>query len=467
MNHAYEPTSVWENLSEDERAALHQYAKRYKAFLDAAKTEREAVQESERLAREAGFVPFSDVVDSGKPVEEGARLFLNHKNKAMVLFLAGKEPLTAGLDIVGAHIDAPRLDLKSRPLYEEGALGLLKTHYYGGIKKYQWTCLPLSLHGVAYTKEGQEVTVRLGDEKEDPVFYITDLLPHLGKDQASKTLSEAITGEQLNAVCGHEPSKKEGDDDEEKASVKAEVLRLLHEKYGLIEEDLLLSELELVPAENARDVGFDRSLIAAHGQDDRSCAFAALDALLSLTEAPNRWAAVLLVDKEEIGSVGNTSMGSRFFENALAELLHLEGEGELALRRTLAQSRVLSADVTAAFDPTFPEVMDKRNACMMGYGVALSKFTGSRGKSGSNDANGEFLRDLRAIFDRHRIVWQIGELGKVDQGGGGTIAYILADRGAEVVDCGVPMLSMHAPIELASKADCYMTMCAYRAFLSE
>ncbi len=474
LNFEYKPPSVWEVLNTDEREELNAYAERYKTFLDASKTERESVRYIEKLAQDAGFVSFADVLAAGKNPEPGARFYLNHKNKAVVLFMAGKQPLTAGMDVVGSHIDAPRLDLKSHPLYEDSQLTLLKTHYYGGIKKYQWTCIPLSLHGIAYTEDGTEVVIRIGDDEDDPIFYITDLLPHLGKDQIAKPMSEGITGEQLNVVCGHEPlvtESAEDDSDEEadpiKEPIKARILQLLNDRYGLTEHDLLLAELELVPAANARDVGFDRSMIAAHGHDDRSCSFAAVDALTRLETIPERWSVALLVDKEEIGSVGNTSMGSRFFENAIAELLALNGDGELQLRRTFANTHVLSADVTAALDPTFPEVMDKLNSAFIGKGVCLSKFTGARGKSGSNDANSEFLQQLRELFARHNVLWQTGELGKVDQGGGGTIAYILADKGAEVVDCGVPMLSMHAPIELASKADCYMTMRAYRAFFTE
>lgn len=466
MEHEYEIRSVWAHIDADEKSEMDAYAKRYMHFLDQAKTEREAAKTIVDLAKEAGYRSFEDVLADGKTPQAGQGFYLNHKNKAVILFLPGTAPLTEGLDIVGSHIDAPRLDLKSHPLYEDGGLGLLKTHYYGGIKKYQWTCLPLALHGIAYREDGSEVQINIGDATDDPVFYITDLLPHLGKDQNAKTLAEGVNGEQLNAVCGLEPQLT-ADDAELKEPVKAKLLSLLHDRYGLIEKDLLLAELELVPAGQAREVGLDRALIAAHGHDDRSCAFAAVDGLLNLPKPPTRWAAALLVDKEEIGSVGNTSMGAIFFENALAELLHLNGKSELALRRTLSGSRVLSGDVTAALDPSFPDVMDKRNTAFIGKGVSINKYTGARGKSGSNDANAEFLQEIRRIFDDNHVLWQMGELGKVDQGGGGTIAYILANRGAEVVDCGVPMLSMHAPIELAAKADCYMTMRAYRAFLAQ
>lgn len=322
--------------------------------------------------------------------------------------------------------------------------------------------MPLALHGLVYTADGTAVNVRFGDEAGDPVLYITDLLPHLGKSQNEKKLSEAITAEQLNAIIGHIPL----DDEDCKEPIKAAVLRALHDKYGMVEEDLLLAELELVPAQNAVDVGLDRGLIAAHGHDDRSCTYAALEAMFDTTDIPEHTAVCLFVDKEEIGSVGNTSMSARYFENLLAELFALVGkhDTELSVRRALAASQVLSADVTAALDPTFPEVMDRRNTAFLGKGVSLCKFTGARGKSGSNDANAEFLAELRHVFKHHDVPWQAGELGRVDEGGGGTIAYILAERGAEVVDCGVPMLSMHAPVELVSKADIYFTMRAYRAF---
>lgn len=460
MDYAYTCPSLWKNLSAEEKDKLFVYGERYKAFLDAGKTERACAAEMVRQAKDAGFVPLEEVLAQGATPQAGTKIVYNHKNKAVVLFVMGKQPLEKGMHIVGSHIDAPRLDLKGHPLYEEGELALLKTHYYGGIKKYQWTCLPLALHGLAYRADGTPVTLRLGDEAGDPVLYITDLLPHLSKRQNEQKLAEAISGEQLNAIIGHIPV----DDEDEKEPIKAAVLAALHEKYGLVEEDLLLAELELVPAQNAMDVGLDRSMIAAHGHDDRSCAYASFDALLHL-DTPEMTAVGLFVDKEEIGSVGNTSMSARFFENVLAELFALEGkDSELSVRRALAASYVLSADVTAALDPTFPDVMDKRNTAFLGKGVSLCKFTGSRGKSGSNDANAEFLQALRRAFAEAGVPWQAGELGRVDEGGGGTIAYILAERGAEVVDCGVPMLSMHAPIELVSKADVYFTMKAYKAF---
>ena len=462
MEFEYTCPSLWKGMDDQTREAVFAYGERYKAFLDAGKTERECATTIVEMAHDKGFVDFAEVVKSGKMPTAGTKIVYNHKNKAVVLFVMGERPLEEGMHIVGSHIDAPRLDLKGHPLYEEGELALLKTHYYGGIKKYQWTCMPLALHGLVYTADDTAVNVRFGDEAGDPVLYITDLLPHLGKSQNEKKLAEAITAEQLNAIIGHIPL----DDEDCKEPIKAAVLRALHDKYGMVEEDLLLAELELVPAQNAVDVGLDRGLIAAHGHDDRSCTYAALEAMFDTTDIPEHTAVCLFVDKEEIGSVGNTSMSARYFENLLAELFALAGkhDTELSVRRALAASQVLSADVTAALDPTFPEVMDRRNTAFLGKGVSLCKFTGARGKSGSNDANAEFLAELRRVFKHHDVPWQAGELGRVDEGGGGTIAYILAERGAEVVDCGVPMLSMYAPVELVSKADIYFTMRAYRAF---
>ena len=370
------------------------------------------------------------------------------------------------MNIVGSHIDAPRLDLKPFPLYEDGNMALLKTHYYGGVKKYQWTCIPLSLHGIVFTKDGNKIDISIGENQDEPVFYINDLLIHLSADQMQKKLSEGITGEQLNVVVGHRPMISiDSEEKDIKDPVKENILHILNEKYGIIEEDFMLAEFEIVPADKARHVGLDSSMISAHGHDDRVCAYAGLEAIFDV-ETPEITAVSLFVDKEEIGSVGNTSMESKFFENMIAELIALQGEySDLKVRRAFANSKVLSADVTVGFDPTFPEVLDKKNAAMIGHGVTISKYTGARGKGGCNDANAEYLAYVRKVFDQNEVIWQIGELGKVDQGGGGTIAYILAQYGAEVVDCGVPMLSMHAPLELVSKADIYMTYRAYSSFL--
>ena len=373
------------------------------------------------------------------------------------------DDLTEGMSIVGTHIDVPRLDLKQNPLYEDGELALLKTHYYGGVKKYQWTGIPLALHGVIITKDGERINISIGENENDPVFYINDLLIHLSADQMKKTLAEGITGEQLNVVVGHNSIT---DDMEKTNPIKENILKYLNDKYNMVEEDFLVSELEIVPASNARDVGFDKSLIAAHGHDDRVCSYAALEAILKL-KSPTKTAVAIFVDKEEIGSVGNASMGARFFENMVAEILaQKENYSDIYTRRALANSQVLSGDVTVAFDPTFPEVVEKNNTSLLGHGVTMSKYTGARGKSGSNDANAEFIAELRDLFNKENIIWQTGELGKVDQGGGGTIAFLFAGFGAEVVDMGTGMLSMHSPIELLSKADAYMTAKAYNVFLN-
>lgn len=447
--------NIWTSLKEEEIKKLMDFSEQYKDFLDTAKTERLAVKEIIRQAEEKGFEDFSTLdADTLK----GRKIFYNYKNKAVVLLVLGKD-LQEGMNIIGSHIDSPRLDLKPEPLYEEGNLALFKTHYYGGIKKYQWTTIPLALHGTMFNKEGEKIEINVGNEKDDPIFFINDLLIHLGKDQMKKTLAEGIDAEQLNIVAGHISS-----DEEEKESIKKNILSLLKEKYNIEEEDFRISELELVPAYEARDVGFDRGLVAAYGQDDRVCAFTSLQAILEL-DSVEKTAAALFVDKEEIGSVGNTSMNAKFFENLIAEIISKTSDyNDLYLRRSLANSNVLSADVTVAFDPTFPEVLEKNNSAKLAHGVTLTKYTGRGGKGGSNDANGEYLNKIRQIFDEEDIIWQTGELGKVDQGGGGTIAYILAEHGAEVVDMGVAMLSMHAPLELTSKADVYMTYKAYKSF---
>lgn len=447
--------NIWTSLKEEEIKKLMDFSEQYKDFLDTAKTERLVVKEIIRQAEEKGFEDFSTLdADTLK----GRKIFYNYKNKAVVLLVLGKD-LQEGMNIIGSHIDSPRLDLKPEPLYEEGNLALFKTHYYGGIKKYQWTTIPLALHGTMFNKEGEKIEINVGNEKDDPIFFINDLLIHLGKDQMKKTLAEGIDAEQLNIVAGHISS-----DEEEKESIKKNILSLLKEKYNIEEEDFRISELELVPAYEARDVGFDRGLVAAYGQDDRVCAFTSLQAILEL-DSVEKTAAALFVDKEEIGSVGNTSMNAKFFENLIAEIISKTSDyNDLYLRRSLANSNVLSADVTVAFDPTFPEVLEKNNSAKLAHGVTLTKYTGRGGKGGSNDANGEYLNKIRQIFDEEDIIWQTGELGKVDQGGGGTIAYILAEHGAEVVDMGVAMLSMHAPLELTSKADVYMTYKAYKSF---
>jgi aspartyl aminopeptidase len=391
------------------------------------------------------------------------KVYAKTKHKSLVMFIIGKDKISKGMNIVGSHIDSPRLDIKPNPLYEETNLSFLKTHYYGGIKKYQWVSTPLALHGVIIDKDNNKINITIGEDKDDPVFFITDLLIHLSKDQLQKKLGEAITGEGLNILVGNQPIG----DDEIKEKVKLNVLNILFEKYNITEKDFLTAELQAVPAGKARDVGFDRSLISAYGQDDRICAFAGLKAILDI-ESPQKTVVKLFTDKEEVGSNGNTGAHSDFFEKTLMELINRQEGGDyLLVKEALSQTKVLSADVGVGYDPNYPEVSDKKNSAMIGNGVQLIKYTGSKGKYSCNDANAEFIGEVKNIFDKHEITWQVGELGKVDQGGGGTIAFILANKGAEVVDCGVPVLSMHSPNEIVSKADLYMTYRAYRAFLEE
>ncbi|CAH2214302.1 aminopeptidase [Tepidibacter aestuarii] len=459
MKLTHEFKNAWKNLKDGDMDAVMSYSKEYMDFLDNGKTERRCVDEIIKMAKEQGYISLEEALEA-KNVKTGSKIYADNKGKGVALFVIGQKEIENGMKIVGSHIDSPRLDLKPFPLYEDGNLALLKTHYYGGIKKYQWTSIPLSMHGVVYTKDGNKVDVNIGDDANDPVVYISDLLIHLAKDQMGKKLSEGITGEGLNVLIGHIPLK-----DEEKDSVKKSVLKLLNEKYNMTEEDFLTAEIEIVPAGKARDVGLDRSMIAAYGHDDRVCTFAGLKGIFEV-ENPEYTAVGLFVDKEEVGSMGNTGMQSRFFENVVGEIINAQGDyNDLKLRRALSNSKVLSADVTCGFDPNFPDVVDKRNAAFIGHGVVVAKYTGARGKSGCNDANAEFLSEIRKTFDGNDVTWQVGELGKVDQGGGGTIAYILANYGAEVVDCGVALLSMHAPMELASKVDCYETFKAYRGFL--
>lgn len=454
-----ENKSVWKNLSEEEYNEVFAYSERYKKFLDMAKTEREATDYIIKSAIEKGFISLEEAIKSG--IKAGDKIYLNNHNKSCVLFVIGEDSIESGMNIVGSHIDCPRLDLKQKPLFEDSNLAMLKTHYYGGIKKYQWPTIPLALHGIIITKDGEKIEIAIGEKESDPVFFINDLLPHLSQKQNQKKLSEGIEGEQLNIVVGHSTYGT----DEKENPIKKLVLDYLFKQYGMVEEDFIVSEIEVVPASKARDVGFDRSLIAAHGHDDRVCSYANLEAVLNINN-PKKTVVGLFADKEEIGSVGNTGMHARYFENAVAELINaMDDYNDLKLRRALANSKVLSADVTAAIDPAFKDVMDEKNASKLGHGITMSKYTGSRGKSGSNDANAEFLHEIRNIFNDNGIIWQTGELGKVDQGGGGTIAYILAQTGAQVVDMGTGMLSMHAPMELVSKADAYMTFKAYKIFM--
>lgn len=452
--------NVWEEVDEKEKKEIFEFSERYKTFLDVGKTERESAREIERQAVEAGYVSLEDAMKKGS-VKAGDKIYATNKDKGVAMFIIGKEPIVNGMKIVGSHIDVPRLDLKPSPLYEDTDLAFLKTHYYGGVKKYHWVALPLALHGVVVTKDGDRKDIVIGEDENDPVFMINDLLIHLSKDQLAKKMAEGITGEGLNILVGSIPYS----DDEISEKVKLNVLSILNEKYGIVEEDFVTAEFEVVPAGKSRDIGFDRSLIGAHGHDDRVCAYATLEAMLDM-KSSEKTAVGLYVDKEEVGSQGNTGMQSRFFEYAVSEILALQEDySELKLKRAMANSKVLSADVGAALNPNFPEVMEKRNAANLGKGVVLVKYTGARGKGGCNDANAEFISEVRHLFNANDIVWQTGELGKIDQGGGGTIAYILANYGMEVVDCGVAVMGMHAPYEVVSKADVYMTKKAYKAFM--
>ncbi|MCL5057529.1 MAG: aminopeptidase [Actinobacteria bacterium] len=451
--------TVWDKLTSQEKEEVFTFCEGYREFLDRGKTEREVTGEVVKMARDKGFCDLWEK----KGLKPGDRIFSVNRNSEIVLAVVGRQPLENGLGLVGAHIDSPRIDLKPEPLYQDGPLSLFKTHYYGGIKKYQWVSIPLSLHGVVARQDGTIAEIRLGDQPGDPVFTITDLLPHLAKDQMEKKMSEGIVGEALNILAGGIPVEGDG----VKHRIKQGVLNHLRDKYGIVEEDFISAELEAVPAWPAKDVGFDRSLLGGYGQDDRVCAYTAVRALLDMGDNLERTAVVLLSDKEEVGSTGNTGMQSAFFENFVAEMLaaRINSYSDLLLRRTLSSSYALSADVNAALDPNYEEVMDKLNSARVNRGVVITKYTGSRGKSGSNEASAEFVARVRSIFNSAGVYWQTGELGKVDQGGGGTIAYLLAAYNMDVLDCGTAILGMHSPFEVAGKADIFMTYRAYRAFL--
>ncbi|MBQ8004250.1 MAG: aminopeptidase [Oscillospiraceae bacterium] len=425
----------------------------YKAFLDAGKTERLCVREAIRMAEKAGFVPYT----RDMKLAPGDKIYRNNRGKSLVLAVIGSEPLSCGANIAAAHIDSPRIDLKQSPLYESDGLALFKTHYYGGIKKYQWPAIPLELYGVVCLKSGETVDVSVGNDVGDPLFVITDLLPHLGKDQMAKKAGEIFTGESLNVICGSRPV--DGATDKDSDAVKLNVLRILNEKYGITEEDFLSAELCVVPAFSARDIGFDRSLIGAYGHDDRVCAYPSLRALLDAGNVP-KTAVCILADKEEIGSEGVSGMKSYFFDTFMEDLCE---NGNVALRECYEKSTCLSTDVTVAFDPTYPEVSEKKNSAFLNAGVALCKYTGARGKSGASDASCELIARLRKLFDDNNVLWQMAALGKVDQGGGGTVAMYTAERNIDTIDAGVPVLSMHSPFETVAKSDVFMT---YKAILS-
>ena len=439
-------------------------AKEYKEFLDQGKTERECVTRAVEMAKERGYKNLTDFIENKTPIKAGDKIYATYMKKAIALFQIGTVPMEKGMNILGAHIDSPRLDLKQNPLYEEGGFAYFDTHYYGGIKKYQWVTLPLAIQGVVAKKDGEVVEISIGQKDEDPVFCITDLLIHLAGEQMEKKAAKVIEGEHLDVLIGLNALEDLGK--EEKETVKKNVLNILKEQYGIEEKDFLSAELEVVPAGKSRDLGLDRSMVIGYGQDDRVCAFTSLVGFLE-TEKVEKTACCLLVDKEEIGSVGATGMQSKFFENFIAEILELMGGfSELTLRRTLANSNMLSSDVSAGFDPLYAGSFDKRNAAFLGKGLVFNKYTGSRGKSGSNDANGEYIAKLRKVLDEAEVKYQTAELGKVDAGGGGTIAYIMALYGMNVIDSGIAVLSMHSPWEVTSKKDLEEAVKGYQAFLS-
>lgn len=454
----YKKNYVWEKLKEDEKKKVFEVADDYRKFIDSSKTERLTITEIVKRAKENGYKELCEL----KELKPNTKVYYVNKEKSAVLAVIGNEKIENGMNIVGSHVDSPRIDLKQNPLYEDKGICLLKTHYYGGIRKYQWVAMPLALYGVVVKANGEKIEISIGDDENDPVFYITDLLPHLAKEQNDKKLSEAIEGEGLNVIIGSLPA--EGKEKDKK--FKLNVMKILNEKYGMIEEDFLTAELEIVPAGKSRDVGIDRAMISAYGHDDRVCVYTSLKAIFEV-ENNNKTAVALFADKEEIGSMGNTGMHSEFFNNMVAEMIMMQNSNnysDILLRRALANSSMLSSDVAAGLDPTYASVSEEQNTAIMGQGVTMVKYTGSRGKGGASDANAEFIGKIRKLFNDNDIIWQTSELGKVDQGGGGTIAYIMANENMEVVDLGVPVLSMHAPFELVSKTDVYMTYKAYNAF---
>ena len=460
-----ERKNIWTTYGETELKELHEISEKYKDCLDKGKTERECVDLTVEMAKAAGYRSLEEVLAEGKALAAGDKVYAVCMGKTIALFQMGQEPISKGMNILGAHIDSPRIDIKQNPLYENEDFAYLDTHYYGGIKKYQWVAQPMALHGVVAKKDGTVVNVVVGEKDTDPVLVITDLLPHLGAKQMDQKASMVITGENLDILVGNRPMDKDENGEDVKEAVKANILKILKDAYDMEEEDFLSAELELVPAGKARDCGLDRSMIMAYGQDDRVCAFTSLFAMLDV-ENTVKTTCCLLVDKEEIGSVGATGMESRFFENVVAELVALnEGESELKVRRAMQNSKMLSSDVSAGYDPLFADVFEKRSAALLARGISFNKFTGVRGKGGSNDANAEYIGRLRKVFDDANVAYQFTELGKVDAGGGGTIAYIMANYGMEVIDSGVAVLNMHAPYEVSSKADVYEAVRGYKAFL--
>ncbi|MBE5821696.1 MAG: aminopeptidase [Clostridiales bacterium] len=452
--------SGWDTLNKKEMKTLDGYTNEYIDFLNECKTERECVKYVEKLAKKQGFKE----LDKCKTLKPGDKVYYINRDKNILLAVIGNEQLEKGINLIGSHIDSPRIDLKPNPLYESEGFALFKTHYYGGIKKYQWVTIPLEIRGVIIKTNGEKVEISIGKDKDDPIFVITDLLPHLARRQMEKKLSEGIEGEDLNILVGNIPSE----DKEANEKVKYNILKILNEKYGITEADFISSELELVPNFEAKLVGFDKSMIAGYGQDDRVCSFASAKAIMDLTEIPNKTCVAMLMDKEEIGSMGNTGMCSNTLDFMLMEMaVKLKQESYNLLNKLYINTKMLSSDVDAAFDPTFAGVSDPKNSSFIGKGICLLKYTGARGKSGSSEACAEYVAYVRKIFEDNNVRYQSGELGKVDEGGGGTIAYIVADKGADVIDCGVPVLSMHSPYEVTSKHDCYMAYKGYKEFLKK
>lgn len=461
-----ERKNVWTASDAAKKEMIFKFCEDYKKYISDCKTERECAAEAIKIAKKAGYKDLKTIIAKNGKLKAGDKVYACHMGKTLALFNIGKQPLENGMKILGAHIDSPRIDVKQNPLYEDSDMALLDTHYYGGIKKYQWVAMPLAIHGVVALKNGKTVDVVIGEDKNDPVVGVTDLLIHLAGEQMEKKGAKVVEGENLDILIGSIPEKAETKAEKDaKESVKTGMLRILKEKYGIEEEDFFSAELEVVPAGPARDYGIDRSMIMGYGHDDRVCVYTSLIAMLDVKDV-DKTSVCLLVDKEEIGSVGATGMHSKFFENMVAEVLNCLGDySEIKLRRALINSKMLSSDVSAAFDPLYPSAFEKKNAAFLGKGMVFNKFTGSRGKSGSNDCNAEFLGEIRNMLDKQKVCYQSAELGKVDVGGGGTIAYILAQYGMEVVDSGIPVLSMHAPWEIVSKADVYETMLGYKAFL--
>lgn len=463
-----ERANAWKKYQEeDKRQAVYDFADGYRKFLSEHKTERECAAFFEAEAKQAGFENLDEIIASGKTLKAGDKVYAINKKKMVAAFVIGKRPLSDGMRILGAHIDSPRLDLKQNPLYEDTDMALLDTHYYGGVKKYQWVTLPLALHGVIVKKDGSVINVCIGEKDEEPVFGVSDLLIHLAADQMKKTGAKIVEGENLDVTIGSIPLKEAAEDEKEREAVKANILRILKENYGIEEEDFLSAEIEVVPSGKARDYGLDRSMIMGYGHDDRVCAYTSLAAILDV-ESCQYTNCCFLVDKEEIGSVGATGAQSLFMENTIAELMAcMEGESLIKVRRALKNTKMLSSDVSAGLDPLYLSVSDKKNAAFLGHGIVFNKYTGARGKSGCNDANPEYIAQLRKILDDAKVNYQTAELGKVDQGGGGTIAYIMGNYNMNVIDAGVPVLNMHAPWEVVSKADVYEACRAYKSFLGD